>query len=248
MMFVMLVAGIGLVLAGLLAIAFGIPVKEFSTGNTLIIAGMIGVCTGAIMLGLWMAVRELKNIARRLGTGMPEARGEAAVRPVLAVAAARDSAPADGGFPAADDRRSRSLLASGTAGFRAGAAAVAERGCPARSPDSGADAPRTAAAGRKAEAQFDVFVDVAKRARARPGAVRRAAAAGPVVVGPSPQAARRAAGRTGRTAAGTVRRCLAESGTRKARRNSAAAAQRPHAPDARETNGGAGARPRISRR
>ena len=102
MMFVMLVAGIGLVLAGLLAIGFGIPIKEFSTGNTLIIAGVIGVCSGAIMLALWIAVRELKNIARRLGTGMSEARGEATGRPVLPVAAARDSAPAGGGFPAAE--------------------------------------------------------------------------------------------------------------------------------------------------
>jgi hypothetical protein len=102
MMFVMLVAGIGLVLAGLLAIGFGIPIKEFSTGNTLIIAGVIGVCTGAIMLALWIAVRELKNIARRLGAGVAEARGEATVRPVLPVAAARDSAAAGGGFPAAE--------------------------------------------------------------------------------------------------------------------------------------------------
>src|SRR5439155_19122470 len=100
MMFVMLVAGIGLVLAGLLAIGFGIPM-EFSTGNTLIIAGAIGVCSGAIVLALWMTVRELKNIARRLG-GVPEARGEATVRPpVLPVAATRDS-PAGGGFPAAE--------------------------------------------------------------------------------------------------------------------------------------------------
>jgi hypothetical protein len=102
MMFVMLVAGIGLVLAGLLAIGFGIPIKEFSTGNTLIIAGVIGVCTGAIMIALWIAVRELKNIARRLGAGVAEAGGEAMVRPVLPVAAGRDFAPAGGSFPAAD--------------------------------------------------------------------------------------------------------------------------------------------------
>ncbi|MEH2535676.1 hypothetical protein V1277_005026 [Bradyrhizobium sp. AZCC 1588] len=102
MMVVMLVAGIGLVLAGLLAIGFGIPIKEFSTGNTLIIAGVIGVCTGAIMLALWIAVRELKNVARRLGASMPEARGEAAVRPVLPAAATRDSAAFGGGFPAAE--------------------------------------------------------------------------------------------------------------------------------------------------
>ena len=82
MMFVMLVAGIGLVLAGLLAIGFGIPIKEFSTGNTLIVAGVMGVCTGAIMFALWMAVRELRNIARRLGLGAPQARGEATIRPV----------------------------------------------------------------------------------------------------------------------------------------------------------------------
>jgi len=96
MMFVMLVAGIGLVLAGLLATGYGISIKEFSTGNTLIIAGVIGFCTGAIMLALWMAVRELKNIARKLSAGIPEARGEAMGLPV---AAARDSA-AGGGFPA----------------------------------------------------------------------------------------------------------------------------------------------------
>ena len=89
MVFVMLVAGIGLVLAGLLAIGFGIPIKEFSTGNTLILAGVIGVCSGAIMLGLWAMVRELKNIARRLGNGLPEA-----------VAAVREIAADDGEFPA----------------------------------------------------------------------------------------------------------------------------------------------------
>src|SRR3954447_9014670 len=97
MMFVMLVAGIGLILAGLLAIAYGIGV-QLSTGNTLIIAGMIGVCTGMIMLGFWMTVRELKNIARRLGSGVPEVRGGAAVRPGVPVAATRDSASAGGGF------------------------------------------------------------------------------------------------------------------------------------------------------
>jgi hypothetical protein len=102
MVFVMLVAGIGLVLAGLLAIAYGIGV-QLSTGNTLIIAGMIGVCTGMIMLGFWTTVRELKNIARRLGNGLPDARGEDGLRPVLPVAGTRDSAPASGGFPAAEE-------------------------------------------------------------------------------------------------------------------------------------------------
>src|SRR5215217_7139117 len=100
MMFVMLVAAIGLIFVGLLAIAYGIGV-QLSTGNTLIIAGVIGVCTGAIMLGLWMTVRELKNIARQLSAGVPEARGEAMGRPVP-VAATRDSAPNGGDFLAAE--------------------------------------------------------------------------------------------------------------------------------------------------
>jgi hypothetical protein len=67
MMVLLLIAGIGFLLAGVLTIGFGIPVKEFSFGNTLILTGTVAACTGLIMLGLWMVVRELKNIARRLG-------------------------------------------------------------------------------------------------------------------------------------------------------------------------------------
>ncbi len=69
-MVVWLIAGIGFLLAGVLTIGFGIPVKEFSFGNTLILTGTVAACTGIIMLGLWMVVRELKNIARRLGQGV----------------------------------------------------------------------------------------------------------------------------------------------------------------------------------
>jgi hypothetical protein len=86
MIVVLLIAGIGFLLAGLLAIVFGIPVKEFSFGNTLILTGAIMACTGVMMLGLWMVVRELKNIARRLGSGVPMS------------AALGNQAPEDGGF------------------------------------------------------------------------------------------------------------------------------------------------------
>jgi hypothetical protein len=98
MMVGLLVAGIGLVLAGLLAIGFGVPVKEFSFGNTLILTGVMAVCSGAILLALAMAVRELKNIARRLGAGITEPRGEITVRPVLPPGTAREAAPAEGGM------------------------------------------------------------------------------------------------------------------------------------------------------
>jgi hypothetical protein len=99
----MLVAGIGLVLAGLLAIGYGFTIKEFSTGNTLILSGVMGVCAGAIMFALWVAVRELKNIARRLGGGMAEARREVSVRPVLPPGASPLAPPVDRG-PAFDDQ------------------------------------------------------------------------------------------------------------------------------------------------
>jgi hypothetical protein len=104
MMVALLVAGIGLVVAGLLAVGFGIPVKEFSFGNTLILTGVVGFCTGAIMIALWAATRELKNIARRLAGGGPAARGEVSVRPVLPPGVARTPADAGPAFgqPAAE--------------------------------------------------------------------------------------------------------------------------------------------------
>ena len=105
-MVVMLVAGIGCLLAGLLAIGFGIPVKEFSFGNTLILTGAVTACTGLVILGLWAVVRELKNIAHRLGPGVPLA---SALQPTVAAAALRHHAGESGGFlfgrdqPAAED-------------------------------------------------------------------------------------------------------------------------------------------------
>ncbi len=78
MVAVSLIAGIGLLLAGLLAIAFGIPVKEFSFGNTLILVGAVAACTGILMLGLWTVVRQLKDIAQRLGAAPDDQASERA--------------------------------------------------------------------------------------------------------------------------------------------------------------------------
>jgi hypothetical protein len=69
MMMLLLMAGVGALLGGLVAVAFGIPVKEFSFGNTLIVVGAMAACTGLIMVGLSVVVGELKLIARRLPTG-----------------------------------------------------------------------------------------------------------------------------------------------------------------------------------
>jgi hypothetical protein len=95
----LLIAGIGSLLAGLLAIGFGIPVKEFSFGNTLIVTGVVGACTGMVMLGLWMVVRALNNIARRLG---PEVSSP--LRADAALLSATAAAPQDGGFLFRGDR------------------------------------------------------------------------------------------------------------------------------------------------
>jgi hypothetical protein len=106
MMVVMMVAGIGCLVAGLLAIGFGIPVKEFSFGNTLILTGAVAACTGLVILALWVVVRELKNIAQRLGPDEFLDRAGTALQP--AAPPPRHQAPAVGGFlfsrdqPAAD--------------------------------------------------------------------------------------------------------------------------------------------------
>jgi hypothetical protein len=97
MMIVLLVAGIGFLLAGLLAVGLGIPVKEFSFGNTLILTGAMVACTGAIMLAIWAAVRELKNIAPQIGPGIPKVK-PAARAPADPGATLGNQAPEDGGF------------------------------------------------------------------------------------------------------------------------------------------------------
>lgn len=83
MMIALLIAGIGAILAGSLAIAYGF-LLEFSFGNTLILTGAVAVCSGIIVLAQALIVRELRNIARRLGPGVAE---EALPRSLLAQAA-----------------------------------------------------------------------------------------------------------------------------------------------------------------
>jgi hypothetical protein len=72
-MIVLLIAGMGVILAGLAAIGFGVPVKEFGFGNTLILTGAVGVCTGLIMISLGLVVREMRKLA---ATGAMVAMGQ----------------------------------------------------------------------------------------------------------------------------------------------------------------------------
>jgi hypothetical protein len=100
MMIVLLIAGIGSVLAGLLAIAFGIPIKEFGFGNTLILIGVLGACTGMILIGLWLVVRELKIIAQRLRAADQRTR---MVLPSM-IPGAAEPGIGEGEFPSFRDR------------------------------------------------------------------------------------------------------------------------------------------------
>ncbi|MGO4713913.1 DUF308 domain-containing protein [Bradyrhizobium sp. 2TAF24] len=65
------VAGLVILVVGLLGIGFGIPVKEFSFGNTLIVTGALGACTGALLIAIGLVVRELRSIARALASAAP---------------------------------------------------------------------------------------------------------------------------------------------------------------------------------
>jgi hypothetical protein len=97
MMTGLLVAGIGVLVAGLLAIGFGIQDKEFEVGKTLILAGATVACTGLMTLGLWVVVRELRNIAKRLAPANQAAAARPKTGPQSSVAAPGDAA-ADSGL------------------------------------------------------------------------------------------------------------------------------------------------------
>jgi hypothetical protein len=95
----MLVAGIGCLLAGLVAIGFGVPVNEFSFGNTLILSGAVTACAGLIILCLWVVVNELKNIAARLESGPASDWKGNALQPRAATALSRPAVTEGGAMP-----------------------------------------------------------------------------------------------------------------------------------------------------
>jgi hypothetical protein len=90
-------------LIGMVTIGIGIPVKEFSFGNTLIVAGTVGLCTGLILLGLSVVATELRQVARRLVASVngrpgaePRARATLPAFPGPAAATPNEAGP---GFP-----------------------------------------------------------------------------------------------------------------------------------------------------
>ena len=82
-MFFLAIAGLAAVVAGGAAIWFGIPVKEFSFGNTMILAGAVAICNGLLLVGLGLVVRELKAIKQNLRERAFESVSREVDRPLL---------------------------------------------------------------------------------------------------------------------------------------------------------------------
>jgi hypothetical protein len=66
MSFVLFVLGLLAVAAGAVTIGVGIPINEFSLGNTLILAGTTGLASGLVVIALAITNRQLKKIAELL--------------------------------------------------------------------------------------------------------------------------------------------------------------------------------------
>lgn len=63
---VLLAAGAGITLLGLLAMLFGFPINETSLGNALLIGGVVVLCTGLLIVSMWFVGRQLERIAKLL--------------------------------------------------------------------------------------------------------------------------------------------------------------------------------------
>ena len=75
MLMVLLGAGIGLLLVGIAALGYGIPIKEFGLGNTLMVAGAVAACSGL----LWLASGPRARIAGHVAAARCRRRCRAAV-------------------------------------------------------------------------------------------------------------------------------------------------------------------------
>src|SRR5882757_9411734 len=75
--------------AGVVMIGFGIPVNEFSFGNTLITSGVTALVGGLIVAGLGVVVAQLQRLAEALVSRTP-ARPARPLDNMFGAAASRD--------------------------------------------------------------------------------------------------------------------------------------------------------------
>src|SRR5262249_58284067 len=67
--------GVFALVAGLVMVGYGIPINEFSFGNTLIGAGVTAAVGGLIIIALGVAVGQLRRIAEMLAFPSPARPG-----------------------------------------------------------------------------------------------------------------------------------------------------------------------------
>lgn len=82
-MLLLMIAGVAAMVAGGVAIWFGIPVKEFSFGNTMILTGAMAICSGLLLIGLGLVIRELKAVKHSLRERALDAEPREAGGPML---------------------------------------------------------------------------------------------------------------------------------------------------------------------
>lgn len=89
------VGGALLVVLGVAMVGYGVPINEFSFGNTLIVAGTVAAVGGLIVIAIGVAVGELRKIFDGLGA-RPAARSS---RPLETFEPAPEARPAPGRIP-----------------------------------------------------------------------------------------------------------------------------------------------------
>ena len=230
MMLVVLIGGIGLLVAGLVTVGLGIEL-ELSFGNTLLLAGVIVACTGVLMLGLWIAVRELKAIARQF-SGLPAPSRAAGPRPSAGLnAVLGDQAPEDDGFPFGRDQPAPEHAGHAEPAVPLPAPPWLEEATSRGRGEAPGPAPVEAPAVTRPRRNL-LFSSSSKKERERAQARAAEPSRGRSASGCSRSCiARAGAGRTGCGAARDLRRRLAEVGTCPRRRRATATAWRPDAID-----------------
>jgi hypothetical protein len=68
-MILLLVIGALLGGLGFLAVGFGLPIKDTTFGNAILLAGVMLLCSSLVIVGLAMVVRELKAVSRAIAQG-----------------------------------------------------------------------------------------------------------------------------------------------------------------------------------
>jgi hypothetical protein len=115
-MILLLVIGALLGGLGFLAVGFGIPIKDTTFGNAILLSGMMMLCSSLVIVGLAMVARELKGLSRAIAQGALRAvpRGQPARPP---------GAPRPAPQPIADQQNTPPLAAEPASVAPAGSAA-----------------------------------------------------------------------------------------------------------------------------